>query len=52
MGWKKDLSTIFKGDLLERSEPQDRRIRIHDPCLGVIYLEVIAKEMRMARGRK
>lgn len=34
---------------LERSEPQDRRVRID---VGAIYFEGIAKEMRMARGEK
>lgn len=42
----------FESDQLERSELQDRRIRIGDTYLGVIYFEVIAKEMRMTKVRK
>ena len=36
---------------MESFESQDRRIRIGDTYLGVIYIVVIAKE-RMARVRK
>lgn len=59
MGWEKDLGTLFKGDLLEKSEPQERRIRILlsylgaiHPYLGAIHSEVMAREMTMVGGRK